>query len=281
MPRGADLLADARRRLAAAPFAPSPREAMLLLAVASGRSEAQVLARTDEEVPPGAAARFAELLERRLRGEPYAYLVGEREFYGRPFFVDRRVLIPRPETEHSVEAVLALPLPAAPRLLDIGTGSGALAVTLALERPRAWVAATDLSPAALAVAARNRNRHAARVAFVAGNLAAGLSLAGFDVVVSNPPYIARHDAAALSPEVRDYEPATALFAEGNGDTILRQLLALGAAGLRPGAFLVLEIGLGQLEPLARDLPRALRLREARSDYAGIPRVLVVEKTNDG
>jgi len=281
MPSGADLLAAARRRLAAAPFAPSPREALLLLAAASGWSEAQVLARTKEEVPPAVAARFAELLERRLRGEPYAYLVGEREFYGRPFFVDRRVLIPRPETEHAVEAVLALPLPAAPRLLDIGTGSGALAVTLAMERPRTWVAATDVSPAALAVAARNRRRHGARVALVAGDLAAGLSLAGFDVVVSNPPYVARHEAAALSPEVRDYEPATALFAEGNGDTILRQLLALGAAGLRRGAFLVLEIGLGQLEPLVRDLPRALRLREARSDYAGIPRVLVVEKTNDG
>ncbi len=281
MATGKELLVDARRRLQAAPFAPSPREATLLLAVAAGRSEAQTLAHDREELPADVMARFAALLERRLRGEPYAYLVGEREFYGRPFAVDRRVLIPRPETEHVVEAVLALPLPPAPRLLDIGTGSGALAVTLALERPRAWIAATDVSVGALAVAAHNRRRLGARVALVAGDLAAGLGLAGFDVVVSNPPYVARDAAGALSPEVRDYEPAGALFADRGGEAVLRRLLALGARELRPGAFLVLELGQGQVEPLLADLPSGLRLRGVRSDYAGIPRVLLTEKTDHG
>ena len=149
------LLVEARRRLAAAPFAPPAREAGLLLAHALGVSEAQVLARHDEDVPAAAADRFLALLERRLAGEPFAYLTGEREFYGRGFRVDRRVLIPRPETEHLVEAALALPLPPGPRILDLGTGSGCLAVTLAAELPAATVVATDLSLAALAVARAN------------------------------------------------------------------------------------------------------------------------------
>src|SRR4029079_11845729 len=145
MPTIRQLLAEARPRLAATSFGAPPREALLLLGHVLGLSEAQALARGDSDVPARAEARFRELLERRLTGEPAAYLMGEREFYGRPFFVDSRVLIPRPETEHVVEEALAASLPKRPRILDVGTGSGCLAVTLALEIPGSCVVATDLS----------------------------------------------------------------------------------------------------------------------------------------
>lgn len=270
-----DLLARARSRLAAAPFSPSTREAALLLGHVLGLGEAQVLARGDEPVPAAARRRFLDLLARRLGGEPVAYLVGEREFYGRSFAVDRRVLVPRPESEHLVEAALALRLPSSPRLLDVGTGSGCLAVTLALELPAARAVATDLSPAALAVAAANVRRWGVegRVALAAADLFAGVDLAAFDLVVSNPPYVAREDAPALSPEVVDFEPELALFAAERGEAVLGELFA-GAAALRPGAHLLVEIGHGQLPALtARLRASALQLSGAWNDYSGIPRVL--------
>ncbi|HVR07812.1 MAG TPA: peptide chain release factor N(5)-glutamine methyltransferase, partial [Thermoanaerobaculia bacterium] len=202
-----DLLREGRRRLAATAFAP-PREAALLLGAVLGLTEAQAMARDDQAVPAAAAARFEALLARRLAGEPVAYLLGGREFYGRRFAVDQRVLIPRPETEHVVEAALALALPAAPRILDVGTGSGCLAVTLALELRGATVTAADLSPGALAVAAGNARRHgvAGRVAAVASDLTVAFDLGGFDLVVSNPPYVDPADAPGLSPEVCKFEP---------------------------------------------------------------------------
>lgn len=274
-----DLVAGARRRLRAAPFQPAGREALLLMGRALGLSEAQVLARRDDPVEPAAARRFADLLARRLGGEPFAYLAGEREFFGRPFAVDRRVLVPRPESEHLVEAALALELPQRTALLDLGTGSGCLAVTLALELPAARVVASDLSLGALAVAAANARRHrvAGRVATVALDLARGLDLAAFDLVVSNPPYVAPEEAASLSPEVTGFEPAAALFAAEGGFALLRRLVE-EASGLRPGAWLLLEIGKGQLERLAREVAGGhLALERAVADYAGIPRTVVLRR----
>ena len=228
-----ELLAEARPRLAATPFGAPPREAALLLARVLGLTEARLLARDREEVPPAALERFRSLLERRLTGEPVAYLFGEREFYGRDFRVDSRVLIPRPETEHVVEAALAEPLPPRPWILDVGAGSGILAVTLALEVPGARAVTTDLSPGALAVAAGNARRLGARVLPVRTDLTAGLDLSRFDLVVSNPPYIDPADAPGLSPEVCNFEPSLALFAPGSGDSILARLFSL-CAGLRSG-----------------------------------------------
>jgi release factor glutamine methyltransferase len=274
-----DLLADARSRLAATSFGAPPREAALLLARVLGLTEAQILARDGEEVPPEAAARFRALLERRLTGEPVAYLFGEREYYGRTFLVDDRVLIPRPETEHVIEAALAEPLPPRPWILDVGTGSGILAVTLALEIPGAGVVATDLSLGALAVAAGNARRlgAAGRVHPVRTDLTAGLDLSRFDLVVSNPPYIDPADAPALSPEVCLFEPSLALFAPGTGDSVLARLFAL-CAGLRSGVRLIVEIGYGQLEIARRHAEGSvLLLEEARPDYSGIPRVLVLRR----
>ncbi len=275
----AHLLDDARRRLAAAPFRPSTREAALLLGRVLGLSEAEVLARDDRRVEPPDAERFRSLLERRLRGEPVAYLLGEREFFGRPFAVDPRVLIPRPETEHLIEEALALELPAAPRILDVGTGSGAIAVTLALELPAARVTAVDLSPAALAVAAANAHRHgvADRVRLAALDLAVGLRLGSFDLVVSNPPYVDPADRADLSPEIRDFEPAIALVAPGSGESVLVRLLS-ELDDLAPGTPLLLEIGQGQagrLETLAAG--SLFELRCLRLDLAGIPRIATLTR----
>lgn len=237
------------------------------------------MARNREPLPAAAAARFETLLARRLAGEPIAYLRGEKEFWGRPFHVDSRVLVPRPETEHLVEAALAEPLPVHPRLLDVGTGSGCLAVTLALERPAARVVATDRSLAALAVAAANARRHgvAGRVACAAADLLAGLDPTAFDLVVSNPPYVDPGEAPALSPEVCNFEPPLALFPPGAGDLLLARLLEQ-ASGLRRGVRLIVEIGAGQRDAVVRHGEAAgLLLAAERADYAGIPRVLVFER----
>lgn len=273
-----DLVLDARRRLARTSFAPSLREAALLLGHVLGWNEARVLARGDQTVEPEAARRFAALLERRLTGEPVAYLLEEREFYGRPFHVDRRVLVPRPETEHLVEAALALPLPDAPRLLDVGTGSGCLAITLALEIPTARVVATDLSPAALAVAARNRRRHGLdrRLHLLAADLWTPLDLGSFDAVVSNPPYVDRAVAPELSPEVVEHEPGLALFAAEGGLAVLHRMLRLAAGpdGLAPGAHLLLEVGHDQAAAVEKGATaRGLNWIQTRRDYAGIARTI--------
>ncbi len=273
------LVEDARRRLAAAPFRPPGREAALLLGRVLGLTEAEVLARDDRPVEQADVERFEALLARRLRGEPVAYLLGEREFYGRPFAVDPRALIPRPETEHLIEEALQLELPEAPRILDGGTGSGAIAVTRALELPAARVAAVDLSPAALAVAATNVRRHHVgdRVRLAATDLARGLALERFDLVVSNPPYVDPADRATLSPEITRFEPAVALFAPGTGESILVRLLS-ELDRLPSGTPLVLEIGQDQaerLETLAAGSP--FELHRIRPDLAGIPRVATLTR----
>lgn len=279
-PTIAQLLAEARPRLAATSFGAPPREAALLLGQLLGLSEARVLAFGEREVPDETAERFRSLLERRLTGEPVAYLLGEREFYGRPFAVDSRVLIPRPETEHVVEEALAVPLPERPRILDVGTGSGILPVTLALEIPGARTVGTDLSPGALAVASGNARRHGVseRTSFLGADLTHGLDLARFDLVVSNPPYIDIGDAPSLSPEVVTFEPHLALFAPGSGDSVLARLFALLGSGLRPGVRAIVEIGFGQLEAVRRHAEASgLHFAGARLDYAGIPRVVVLER----
>lgn len=271
------LVREARERLAAATFAPSGREAFLLLGRVLGWSEAQVIARGEREVSGEAEARFRKLLERRLTGEPVAYLLGEREFYGRTFRVDRRVLIPRPETEHLVEAVLGLDLPEDSRVLDVGTGSGCIAVTLALERPRWRVTATDLSLGALAVARGNSRRLEARVAFAGADLAVGLDLSTTSLVVSNPPYLDPAEAERISREVRDFEPPLALFAPYRGDTVLRRLLDLERR-LLPGTFMVLEIGHEQRDSvLARAADRGWKIERVIDDYAGMARTVALRR----
>jgi release factor glutamine methyltransferase len=279
VPTARQLLAEARPLLAATPFGAPPREARLLLGHVLDLSEGRVLAREEMAVPPEAEARFRGLLTRRLGGEPVAYLTGEREFWGRSFHVDPRVLIPRPETEHIVEAALAERLPQNPWILDVGTGSGILAVTLALEIPGARVVAVDLSPGALAVADGNARRHGvrARVQLVGLDLTAGLDLSRFDLVVSNPPYVDRSEIPEISPEVLDFEPHRALFPPGDGDSIVARLFE-ECAGLRSGIALVVEIGRGQLDAVRRHAGAGgLEVAEVREDYAGIPRTVVLRR----
>ena len=277
-----ELLVAGKARLSAASFSPPPppREAALLLGRALGLSEAQILARDDRSVEPAAAIRYRDWIERRAAGEPVAYLLGEREFYGRVFSVDSRVLIPRPETEHLIEQALRVRLPPKPRILDVGVGSGAIAVTLACELPEARVVATDLSAGALAVARRNAQRlgAAGRVDLVRTDLFAGIDPEAIDLLVSNPPYVDRTESAEMSPEVCNFEPHLALFPPGGGglETIARLLRS--AAALRPGTRVLLEIGRGQLAAVEASARVAgFDLLAAPADYAGIPRVAVLNR----
>jgi release factor glutamine methyltransferase len=272
------LLSQAKRELAAAGI--EAREARLLLGYLLGWSEAQVLARSERVVPAESAESFREWIERRAAGEPFAYLTGEREFYGRVFQVDSRVLIPRPETEHLVEAALALALPHGPCFLDVGTGSGCLAITLVLERPAARAVATDVSLGALALAAGNARRLGAlsRVLFSACGFTEGVDLAAIDCVVANPPYVATSDAAALPVDVRDHEPAAALFAGRDGLDAIRRLLP-GLAALRPGTPLLLEVGAGQAAAVESLLVvHGFAHEKTLPDAAGIARVVIGTRT---
>jgi release factor glutamine methyltransferase len=264
-----ELLATARRELAATPFA-TPREAGLLLGELLALGEAQLLAHDEETVPPPVADRFRALLARRLAGEPVAYLLGRREFWGRLFRVDDRVLVPRPESEHLMEAALSLPLPAAPRVLDLGTGSGCLAITLACELAGSRVVAVDRSAAALALAAANARELGARVRLLAGDWCAPLRAERFDLLVSNPPYL--DPRGPVQPEVARWEPGAALWAGAGGLDAYRALLT-SAGGVPADTPLLLELGDGQLAALDALAPRlGWRLVGSRRDLAGTQRV---------
>lgn len=271
---------DAARTLAAAGIddETTRRDAALLTRHLLGWDAARWLTDQHTEATPEVRAAFTSLIARRAAREPVAYIVGEREFYGRPFAVTRDVLIPRPETELVVEAVLDLTRSrTGMRVLDIGTGSGCLAITLAVERPDARVIATDMSEAALTVARRNAARHAVerRFEWRLGDLLAGAS-SPFDAIVSNPPYVPEHERPSLDPEVREYEPAPALFAGPDGLDVIRRLVPAAAPALAPGGWLVMEIGAGQsttVEEIVRQTP-GLRFVRCVQDLESIPRVVI-------
>ena len=249
----------------------NPRDADLLLADHLGRSLPWIVANGDETVDAGA---IEALLERRFAGEPLQYLRGKTEFYSRDFFVDDRVLIPRPETELLVEAALAR-APHGARVIDVGTGSGCIAVSLALERPDLHVVAVDRSLAALALAKRNRDALGAHVALAASDVLSAIG-ATFDVVVSNPPYIPASDVEHLATEVRDHEPRIALTPGPSGTEVIERILAQAR-----GALVLLEIGFGQERDL-REVAAAHGYAVAAviPDLAGIPRVVVLS-AHDG
>jgi release factor glutamine methyltransferase len=223
-----------------------PREARLLLARATGFSEAAVLAHPERELSAEAETRFGEFAARRARGEPIAYILGEKEFYGLALAVSPAVLIPRPETELLVELALERIDVAVPcGVLDVGTGSGCIAICLALHRPSAHVVATDLSAAALEVAKRNAARHAVtNLELMLGSAFAPVAGRRFDLVVSNPPYIAGDDPHLGQGDLR-FEPAGALTPGGDGTLLLRQLVAEAPAHLRRDGWLLLEHGYDQ------------------------------------
>ncbi|OJW58781.1 MAG: protein-(glutamine-N5) methyltransferase, release factor-specific [Thiobacillus sp. 65-1059] len=248
-------------------------EARVLAAFAWKVTPAWLIAH-DRDTPTDAQIAAADaLLTRRLAGEPIAYLVGAREFYGRPFEVSPAVLIPRPDTELLVELALAHAPPGqAVEVLDLGTGSGCIAVTLALERPLAQVTALDRSPAALAVAQRNAARLDAHVEFLSSDWFAALGGRRFDLIVGNPPYIAAGDPHLGRGDIR-FEPLAALAAGGDGLDDLRRLTATAGAHLKPGGALLLEHGYNQADAV-QALLQASGFQRPRSwtDLSGIRRV---------
>lgn len=233
--------------------------------------------KADEPAPAAFVEAYARLVERRAGREPVAYITGVREFYGRDFQVSPAVLIPRPETELIVDYVLAtLPADRFLRVIDVGTGSGAMAVTLAAERPTWHVEATDISPAAVAMARRNAHAHGVgqAITFLEGDLLLP-TMGMFDAIVSNPPYVARRDAPGMVPDVVDHEPHVALFGGHDGLDLPRRLLEQAAPRLVPGGRLVMEFGYGQ-EDVMREAAQAVGLAVERvlEDLQGIARTLV-------
>ena len=249
-----------------------------------GWSRAEMLLRQDEPTPAGFEEAFSTLIERRARREPAAYIRGRQEFWSRDFEVTPEVLIPRPETELIVEELLnLLPVdaPALPRrVADIGTGSGCIAVSVAAERPNVHLVATDISRSALDVARRNAAAVgvAPRIEFIECAYLSGTT-GPFDFILSNPPYISEPEYEELAPEVREYEPETALLAGEDGLRDIRQIVDVAAQRLKPGGTLFMEIGHTQgnaLAELLKDFP-SLTLSRISTDLQRIPRVAVIER----
>ncbi len=250
------------------------RDAELLLIHTLNRSRTWLITHYDHLLSDDLSASYAGLLERRRTGEPIQYITGETEFYGLPFRVTPDVLIPRPETEHVVEKVIELAAEFdAPRIVDVGTGTGAIAVALAHKLPHASITATDISLRALALAEENAKRNEVAVRFLDGDLLAPVDGERFEVVVSNPPYVAMADRDSLDVEVREFEPPLALFAGDDGLEIYRRLIPAAFDALTPGGFVVLEIGYGQSMAIVDLLARAGFERiEFVPDLQGIARV---------
>ena len=253
-------------------------DARALAEAASGRTREWLVAHGDEPADTAAARRFAALATRRSAGEPLAYLLGWREFHGRRFTVGPAVLVPRPETEGLVEAALALLAPpggASPRVLDLGTGSGAIAVSLALERPDATLVATDVSPEALAVARDNARRlGAARIDWRLGDWWAALppDAPPFDLIVTNPPYVAADDPHLDDPALR-HEPPAALASGPLGLDAIEAIAAGAPARLAPGGWLLIEHGFEQGAAVRERLGRAgLEAVQTLPDLQGLDRV---------
>lgn len=252
---------------------PNPRlDAELLLRHILKQDRAWLLTHPEAELTVEQSAAYEAALARRVRHEPIQYILGVQEFYGLDFLVRPGVLIPRPETEHLVEAALErLPMQPALNILDVGTGSGILAVTLAKRLPNAQITAVDLSTDALRIACENAARHGVedRIRFIESDLLAALPGESFDAIVSNPPYIPSEEV--LEAQVRDYEPEQALFAGVDGLDIYRRLIPEAQAALRPGGWLLMEIGHGQRDALTA-LLQGWKDVGFVDDLQGIPRV---------
>ncbi len=269
-------LGEAMRRLAAAGV-PEPRaDAEVLLAHALGTDRVGVVVRATQAMDPAAAERFEAFMARREAREPVGYIVGTREFWSLSLGVDRRVLIPRPETELVVETALRV-APRARRILDVGTGSGAIAIALSRELPAAEVVATDRMAPAVAAAAENRDRLGPRVRLVRADLVQAFRDRAFDLVVSNPPYCA--EGTVLQAEVRDWEPGSALYAGPDGLGVLRQLVRDAARVLAPGGWLVMEMGIGQADAVTERIRTDGRYADVvvQRDPAGIDRVVAAQR----
>jgi len=265
---------------------PSPRlDAEVLLMHLLKTDRLQLITQPEKTMTEAEIAGYSRWVERRCQGEPVAYIVGEKEFWSLRFEVNREVLIPRPETECLIEEVLERTAPKTDelRIIDIGTGSGAIGVVLAREIPDARVVATDISNGALEVARRNAMRHgvADRMEFLQGDLCAAAT-GVFDIIVSNPPYIP-DEAYPLLPEgIRAFEPSQALIAGPEGIDFHRRIIREGVHRLKAGGWVFLEIGEGQqglVEVLFRETGVYEEIR-FRKDYGGIERVAIARRRQD-
>jgi release factor glutamine methyltransferase len=260
--------------------------AELLIMFTLDCDRAYLYAHPERELSPEEMQRYDETLVRRATGIPAQYITGHQEFWGLDLIVSPAVLIPRPETEHVVEAVLALAKPKpverrAPsrvRIVDLGTGSGAIALALAKELPSAEIHATDISAEALEVARANAARHelTSRVEFHRADLLDGFSPASFDIVVSNPPYVGEAEEDAVQLEVRKFEPRNAVFAGPTGLEVIERLIPQARGALRPGGWLVFEIS-GTIADRVRILLSSWDELAIRNDLQGIARVAMARK----
>lgn len=253
-------------------------ESFLLLSKASALQNRQELyTRAEKEIVPEIVEAYFELIERRLKREPSAYIVGYKEFYSRRFRVKPGVLIPRPETELLAdEALKTLSSIQSPQVLDLGTGSGCLAVTFAKECPEALIVASDISKYALKTASENARDHSVldKITFIEGDALNPFSEYAFDMIVSNPPYIPEGELGSLEPEVRDYEPMDSLAAGPDGLDVIRKIAADAPGVLKDGGSCLIEVGIRQSE-MVMDLFYKRGFSEIRSklDINGIERVV--------
>ena len=287
-----EAIAKGARALRASGINEERRTAGVLLCHTLGIERTHLLTKSDEQVDESLYQIYLGLLERRAAGEPLQYITGHQEFYGLDFIVTPDVLIPRPETEHLVEGVIKLARDSslgAPLIVDVGTGSGCIAVALAVNIPGARVIAIDISSAALKVARRNAEQHGVseRIDFIEGDMLEPLREpsqelrsfeAAVDFIVSNPPYVAEADNVVLQREVFDWEPQAALFGGSEGLDFYGRLLDDGLRQAKPGGFLVCEIGYGQLDAI-REMIAGTKweLVDVAHDLQGIPRTLTMRK----
>ena len=271
-----EALREAARQLRSNGVLSPELTARVLLSDVLRCSKAWLEAHSQESLKPENLEEYQSALDARSDGVPLQYIRGIQEFFGMQFAVDPAVLIPRPETEHLVEAALAVIRPG-DRVVDIGTGSGAIAVILALHSPAAKVIASDISLPALSVANRNASSLGASVEFFAAPAAAALGDGTVDIVVTNPPYIPRADACGLQRELR-YEPSVALYGGEDGLQVFDRIARSARAALRSGGWMLAEIGFGSRERVERMLAEGGWERtEFRPDLAGIDRVVVTRR----
>jgi len=283
MPTISQAITEGARRLQSSGIEQERRTARLLLGHAMSVDRTHLLTRSKEDIDEATYRQYIELIQRRANGEPLQYITGHQEFYGLDFLVTPDVLIPRSETEFLVERVIALAAeltPDSPLIIDAGTGSGCIAVTLATRLPGARIIATDTSGPALDVARKNAAIHGVedRIEFVEGDLLAPIARArlefAVDIIASNPPYVDEEQTAKLQREVSEWEPRTALFGGADGLDFYRRLLADAPRFLKPGGHLVVEIGYGQLDGIrSLTLGSALELVDVIDDLQGLPRTV--------
>jgi release factor glutamine methyltransferase len=256
-------------------------ESRILLFSVFGWTEKDYVLRPERSIPRTQIDRYLHLLDQRRQGTPLAYLTGEKEFWSLTFKVEPGVLIPRPETELIIEQVLAHSYGDPAKILDLGTGSGNIAISLALELPDSLITATDISPAALKIAHGNARRHGAKIQFLHGDrfdpFKNSKPTPRFDFIVSNPPYVSLEEWKGLDPEIRDHEPREALIGGKMGTEFIRDLIQQAPDFLVAGGRLILEIGYGQESSIRPFFNEPWGAVTCLPDLAGIPRIFSAQR----